>query len=203
MDELNKDLKATEVTPGAETKEETPAEKTFSETEFKAQLQSETDKRVSQALQTSKAKWEEEYKAKLNAEKSEAEKFGAMTAEERNKAELDAMKKTFEEERQAFLKEKMELQTIKELQSEGLPTEFSSYISDETAEITKANIQVFKKQWASAIENALDERLKGKTPSASSSLGSSITKEQFNKMGYNERAKLIEEDPALYESLKG
>lgn len=199
MDELNKDLENQ-----TETKEVTPeVTKTYTEEEHKAKLQSETDKRVSQALETSKAKWEEEYKAKLEAEKSEAEKLGAMTAEERNKAELEAQKSEFEKERQLFLKEKLELQTVKELSAEGLPTNFSAYVMAETAEDTSKNIKAFKDEWQRAIQSAVDDKLTGRTPKASNVSGATITKEEFKSMGYKDRAKLIEENPELYEELKG
>lgn len=201
MDEENKDLPIDK--KAADQPESTPAEKTYTEAEVKAQLQSETDKRVSQALQTAKEKWETDYKAQLQTEKSEAEKLATMTAEQKAQAELEKQRTSFEQERKSFLKEKLELQTIKELSSEGLPTGFSSYVMSETAEDTSTNIQTFKSEWEKAIEQAVDERLKGRTPAAATSVGSSITKEQFVKLGYKERAKLLEENPALYDSLKG
>lgn len=186
-----------------ETGVETPESKTFTQEEVDKMLQAETDRKTTKALQTAKEKWEAEFKEKLAAEKSEAEKLATMTAEERTKAELDAQKAAFEQERQSFLKEKLELQTIKELSAEGLPTEFSTYVMAESAEDTSNNIKAFKSEWQKAIEAAIDERLKGRTPSASNTSGAAITKEQFNKMGYKERAKLIEENPELYQELRG
>lgn len=177
--------------------------KTYTEEELQAQIQSTTDKRVSQALKTAQDKWESEFKAKLEAEKSEAEKLGAMTADERAKAEFEAERAQFEEDRKTYQREKLELATVKELSASNLPTEFSGYVLADSADEIKSNIETFKTQWQTAIETAVNERLKGKTPKAQTGAITSITKEQFNKMGYKERAKLIEEDPALYEALKG
>lgn len=192
-EELNKE---TEVT------EEVEEPKTYTEEELKSQLQSETDKRVSQALKTAQEKWEAEFKEKLEAEKSEAEKLGAMSAEERAKAEFEKEKAKFEEDRRTYQREKLELQTVKELSALNLPTEFSGYVLADSADEIKANIATFKGQWESAIEQAVNDRLKGKTPKVETGATHTITKEQFNKMGYKERAKLMDENPELYQSLR-
>ena len=183
----------------------TPAEevKTYTEEEVQAMLQKETDRKTTKALETAKSKWEAEYQAKLETEKSEAEKLAKMSEAERFEAELAKQKDAFESERAQFNREKLELQTVKELAAEGLPTEFSSYVLADSAETIKENIKTFKTKWQAEIEKAVDERLQGRTPkTANKPNGEVITKEQFSKMGYNERLNLFNSNPDLYEQLQ-
>lgn len=183
----------------------TPAEevKTYTEEEVQTMLQKETDRKTTKALETAKSKWEAEYQAKLETEKSEAEKLAKMSEAERFNAELAKQKDAFESERAQFNREKLELQTVKELAAEGLPTEFSSYVLADSAETIKENIKTFKTKWQAGIEKAVDERLQGRTPkTANKPNGEVITKEQFSKMGYNERLNLFNSNPDLYEQLQ-
>lgn len=183
----------------------TPAEevKTYTEEEVQAMLQKETDRKTTKALETAKSKWEAEYQAKLETEKSEAEKLAKMSEAERFNAELAKQKDAFESERAQFNREKLELQTVKELAAEGLPTEFSSYVLADSAETIKENIKTFKTKWQAGIEKAVDERLQGRTPkTANKPNGEVITKEQFSNMGYNERLNLFNSNPDLYEQLQ-
>ena len=183
----------------------TPAEevKTYTEEEVQTMLQKETDRKTTKALETAKSKWEAEYQAKLETEKSEAEKLAKMSEAERFNAELLKQKDAFESERAQFNREKLELQTVKELAAEGLPTEFSSYVLADSAETIKENIKTFKTKWQAEIEKAVDERLQGRTPkTANKPNGEVITKEQFSNMGYNERLNLFNSNPDLYEQLQ-
>ena len=183
----------------------TPAEevKTYTEEEVQAMLQKETDRKTTKALETAKSKWEAEYQAKLETEKSEAEKLAKMSEAERFEAELAKQKDAFESERAQFNREKLELQTVKELAAEGLPTEFSSYVLADSAETIKENIKTFKTKWQAEIEKAVDERLQGRTPkTANKPNGEIITKEQFSNMGYNERLNLFNSNPDLYQQLQ-
>lgn len=177
--------------------------KTYTEEEVQAMLQKETDRKTTKALETARSKWEAEYQAKLETEKSEAEKLAKMSEAERFEAELAKQKDAFESERAQFNREKLELQTVKELAAEGLPTEFSSYVLADSAETIKENIKTFKTKWQAEIEKAVDERLQGRTPkTANKPNGEIITKEQFSKMGYAERLALYNSSPDLYEQLQ-
>jgi hypothetical protein len=177
--------------------------KTYTEEEVQAMLQKETDRKTTKALETAKSKWEAEYQAKLETEKSEAEKLAKMSEAERFNAELAKQKESFESERAQFNREKLELQTVKELAAEGLPTRFSSYVLADTADAIKDNIKNFKSEWQAEIEKAVDERLQGRTPkTANKPNGDTVTHEQFSKMGYTERLSLYNTNPDLYEQLK-
>lgn len=176
---------------------------TLTQQELDAKLQSESDKRVAQALKTAQEKWQKEYESKLELEKSEAEKLAKMSEADRLKAEFDKEKQVFEEQRKQFQKQQLESQTVKELATIGLPVEFSNFVLADDAGKIKENITSFKSQWDLAIEKAVNEKLQGTTPrSGTNQSGATITKEQFAKMGYKERMTLFESNPDLYNQLK-
>ncbi|MDW0112163.1 DUF4355 domain-containing protein [Sporosarcina saromensis] len=178
-----------------ETVEQTEEVKTFTQEEVDKLLQAETDRKTTKALETAKAKWEQEFEAKLQAEKSEAEKLAKMSEEERHKAELAKEREKFEEERKAFHRERLEAQTVKELSQSGLPVQFASYLMADDADSIKGNIDTFKTHWQKAIEDAVNERLKGSTPKSANVAGKTMTRQEFAKLNYHERVKLMEDNP--------
>lgn len=178
--------------------------KTYTQEELDKLLQSESDRKTTKALETAKAKWEEEYKQKLEEEKSEAEKLASLSAEDRAKASFEEQKKQWEKEKAEYLKDKMMGETIKQLSSEKLPVDFATYVFADTAEEVKTNIEAFKTAWNTALDEAITERLKGKTPSLGGSVGEVVkmTKADFNKLTYKERQSMLAVDPDLMKKLK-
>jgi len=132
--------------------------------ELQALLQAESDKRVSQALNTAKAKWEAEFGEKLETEKKEAARLAKLTAEQREKELFEKQKAEFDKQQQAFQREQMLNSTMIELQKEALPVQFAEYLLADTAEQVTENITAFKSKWQEALQKAVDERLKGTTP---------------------------------------
>lgn len=187
--------------------EKTP--KTFSEEEVEKMIQSQTDKRVSEAVKTReenlREKWEAEYEAKLEAEKSEAEKLASMSAEERAQAEFQAERDAWLEDKKVFERERMQLEATKLLGAEGLPINFVDYVVGDTAEEVSKNIETFKTEWKKALEKEVSERFKGKTPAGSSLQSkdiSSMSKEEFGKLPYRERERMLKVDPDIISKLK-
>ena len=132
--------------------------------ELQAILQSETDKRVTQALNTAKAKLEAEFGEKLETEKKEAARLAKLTAEQRDKELFEKQKAEFAAQQQAFQREQMLNSTMLELRKESLPVQFAEYLLADTAEFVAANIAAFKSKWQEALQKAVDDRLKGTTP---------------------------------------
>lgn len=116
---------------------------------------------------------------KADEERQEAERLAKMSAEERTKAEFEKEKAKFEEQRKSFQKQQLELQVIKELSNKNLPTDFSKYLIGEDAETCMANIKEFEVKWQKAIEKAVNEKLKGNTPKAGSSVDNNIATNNF------------------------
>ena len=138
-------------------------EKTYTETE----LVSEVDRRVRQA----QIKWAEELDEKLNSARSEGEKLAKMNAEERAKAEFEAEKKAFESDRAEYETERLEFEAVRQLSENKLPISFAKMCVGQDAEETKANIEAFKIAWSEAIQDAVNDRMKGTTPKAGTGEG--------------------------------
>ena len=177
--------------------EPSPEEQAPEETPDKKFSQEDVDSILKKRLDREMKKFEE----KLEREKSEAERLAKMSEQERLQAEFEKEKQEFENERKLHLKEKLELQTVKELSAIGLPTELAPYVAADTADDIKANIDTFKNLWEKAIDEAVNKRLQGKTPKSSNPSSDTITKESFNKMTYSERLNLYNENLELYKEL--
>lgn len=170
-----------------------------SEVTTKSFTQEEVNKVVEKRLERAIKKFQE----KLEAEKTEAEKLARMSEKERMEAEFQKQKDQFEMEKKQYQREKLELQTIKELSVIGLPTEFSEFVMADNADKVKANIESLKDQWEKAIDAAVNSRMQGSKPKASTGPSDGITKEDFVKMGYNERLDIFRNNPVLYKKLAG
>ena len=156
-------------------------EKTFTQEELDKIL----NKKFAQwQKKTEEAKAEAERKAKL----TESEKL----AEERK--EFERMKMQFEYEQRVNA-------TSKVLASNNLPIEFADFLIAETDEATTQRVDLFKNAFNEALEKAINERLKGKTPKVSTSKNTEISKEQWNKMDLVQRQKLFVENRELYNKL--
>ena len=139
---------------------QTATDKTYTQQEFTAEL----DKQIQQTLESEKAKWQEEYKLKLEAETKEAARLAKLSADERAK-ELQAKKEKEFEEKQAKLNHDMlEFNTTKLLEGKGLPSEFAAMLCGADTDTTKANIEAFEKSWNSSVNKAVEVRLKGNAP---------------------------------------
>lgn len=169
--------------------------------ELQLLLQQEGDKRVASAIKKREEKLRADYEAKIEKEKAEAAKLAKMTQAERERAEFEKERLAFEKERQEFARTQMLNQTMLELQKENLPVSFAKYMIDSTAEKVVGNINDFKILWQEALQLAVDERIKSKSPKTGTSKNTAITKEDFKKMTYRERMALYNSDPEIYKSL--
>lgn len=139
------------------------------QTEDKTFNQDDVNDIVAKRLAREKVKFEEEYKAKLETEKQEAEKLAKLSEAERQKAILDKQQQEFETERAEFQREKIELEVTKQMASKNLPIEFAPLLVTEDADSSFENIKSFEKNWQEALEKAVNEKLKGNTPKAGGS----------------------------------
>jgi len=125
---------------------------------------SDGDKRVSQALETSRAKWDVDHKAALVHEREEAERLALMSVKEREK-ELEKQRESRITERENVLnRRETQLGVIKTLDENKLPVSFSEMLLGDTAAQTAVNIETFKKSWKAAIDAEVTLRIKGVTP---------------------------------------
>lgn len=175
------------VTEGAEAQEEV---KTYTFEEVQALLQSETDKRVSQALKTQEKKFKKELSlSKLDDEaRAQAEKDNRI-------AELEEKLAQFQIERN-----RSELKSV--LSSRGLSAEFADILNiSDDIEASQANIDKLDKLFKAAVKVEVEKRLAGNTPPKGSNSPAEITKESAKKMSIAELNNLMATNPELFNKL--
>jgi len=146
-----------------ETQEEEKIEMTQSELEQK--LQAETDKRVNEALETHRSKWEKEVKQKIAKERADAERLAKLSAEEREKEEVKRNREELTQKEKDLQQREMKLAAIDILAEENLPVTFADQLIGEDVDDTYDRIKKFKKAWHDAVEAQVKEQLKGQIPS--------------------------------------
>ena len=163
---------------------------TFTQEEVLALIQSESDKRVTQALKKERKKHEQELSlSKLDgAERESAEKDAKI-------AELQERLALFEIERN-----KSELKSV--LSSRGLSAEFADIINiSEDIEEAQANIEKLDKLFKAAVKAEVEKRLAGNTPRGNGHSTQEITKESAKKMSVTELNALAKNNPELFNKL--
>ena len=125
-----------------------------------------TQDEVNKMIEKRLAREKKDLAAQIEREREESAKLAKMSESERQKAILEKQMKEFEEMKAAFEKEKLLNETSKQLAQNNLPVEFAEYLITDDAESTFNNINTFKDKWNTALELAIDERMKGKSPTA-------------------------------------
>lgn len=166
--------------------QENPA-KTYTEEEVLKLLQSETDKRVSQALKTQ----EKKYKKELS--------LAQLDGEERAKAEKDNRIAELEEKLAQYQIEKNKSELKSVLSSRGLSAEFADIINiGEDIEQAQSNIDALDRLFKSAVKAEVERRLAGNTPKGNGNKQTELTKDSVKKMSLAELDKLSKEQPELF-----
>lgn len=172
----------------------TPAEeevKTYTQEEVLALLQSETDKRVSQALKTQQKKYEKQLS------------LSKLDGDERAKAEKDNRIAELEEQLAQFHIERNRSELKSVLSSRGLSAEFADIIAiNDDIEASQANIDKLDKLFKAAVRAEVEKRLAGNAPRGNGG-GSpaEITKESAKKMSMAELDELSRKNPELFNKL--
>ena len=191
MDNFN-NTSVNESNPGAieEDAQQQEEVKTYTQDEVLALIQSEADKRVSQALKTQQKKYEKQLSlSKLDGdEREKAEKDNRI-------AELEEQLAKFEIERN-----KSELKSV--LASRGLSAEFADIINiTDDIETSQANIDKLDKLFKAAVKAEVERRLAGNAPKGNGANAAEITKETAKKMSIAEMNALANSDPELFKKL--
>ena len=167
-----------------------PGIKTYTQEEVLALLQSETDKRVSQALKTQQKKYEKQLS------------LSKLDGDERAKAEKDNRIAELEEQLAAFQIEKNRSELKSVLSSRGLSAEFADIIAiNDDIEASQSNIDKLDKLFKAAVKSEVEKRLAGNAPKGNGGAPTEITKETAKKMSIAELNKLAEEQPELFSKL--
>ena len=171
--------------------EETATEvKTYTQEEVLALLQSETDKRVSQALKTQEKKFQKQLS------------LSKLDGDERAKAEKDNRIAELEEQLAGFVIERNKSELKSVLSSRGLSAEFADIIAiNDDIEASQANIDKLDKLFKAAVKAEVEKRLAGNAPRGNGSSPAEITKESAMKMSMSQLAELEKTNPELFNKL--
>lgn len=145
-------------------KESSADGKAYTDEELKNLIQSEADKRVTQALETSRVKWEKEYQEKLEKEKTEAQKLAKMSADERAKAEFEKKEAELQKREKEIIKKELQAQARDELSEKGLPSILVDLLNYDSADTVKESMDSIAKIWEEAVQRGVSERIKGDKP---------------------------------------
>lgn len=161
--------------------------KTYTEEEVMALVQSEADKRVTQALSTQKKKYEKQLS------------LSKLDGDAREKAEKDNEIAELREKLAQFQVEKNKSELKSVLSSRGLSAEFADIIliSDDI-ETSQANIEKLDKLFKAAVKAEVDRRLAGNSPKKDSISGGELTKEKVAKMSIAELSELEKNQPEVF-----
>ncbi len=163
--------------------------KTYTEEEVLKLIQSESDKRVTDALKTQAKKYEKELSlSKLDDDaRAKAEKDNRI-------AELEEKLAQFEVE-----KNRSELKSV--LASRGLSAVFADLIIiDEDLTASQERIDKLDKEFKAAVTAEVERRLAGSAPKGNG-VPAEITKESFKKMSLSQQAEVYKTNKDLYAKL--
>lgn len=181
-----------ETVDGPETVENAP--KTFT--------QSEVDELIKKRL----AKQEKSFDKRMQEKLDEAEKLRAMNETQKAEYEQEKQREYIAELEAKINRSGLEREASKMLSEGGIVADekILGLIVKDTAERTQEAVESFVALVNELADKKVGEKLKGKTPKKMEDTSAGeITKEQFNKMGYQSRNELLQNNPELYRKLKG
>ncbi len=188
MEEMNNNTSVNEQNEQNEQNNE--GAKTFTQEEVLKLIQSESDKRVSQALATQQKKYEKQLS------------LSKLDGDERAKAEKDNRIAELEEQLAQFQIERNRSELKSVLSSRGLSAEFADIIliSDDI-ETSQANIDKLDKLFKASVKAEVEKRLAGNAPKGNGGTTAEITKESAMKMSMAELQALERTNPELFNKL--
>ena len=168
-------------------------EKTYTESEVQALLQSESDRRVSSALK----KQQKEFETKM----AEAEKLKAMDENQRKEYEYTQKLQELEQREREFTVAQNKLEATKVLANRELPIEFVDYIVAEDADTMMENINTFERAFKAAVADAVAKKIASPAPKGGSVKQTCITKKEFRKLSVAQQSELFRTNPKLYRQM--
>lgn len=193
-EEIKEPVVETEFEQASVQEEEKATEKTFTQSQLDEIIQKEKAK--------AKRSAEKEYQAKMD----EAEKLRAMNESQKAEYEQEKQRAYIAELEAKINRSGLEREASKMLSEGGIVTDdkILGLVVKDTAEATQEAVESFVALVNDLADKKVGEKLKGKTPKKMEDTSAGeITKEQFNKMGYQSRNELLQNNPELYHKLKG
>ena len=183
-----------ENTTATETTNTNDTVKTFTLEEVQKMIQSETDKRVTQALKTAELK--------NNKKVKEAEKLATMSATEKYEYELQQREQAIADKERELTLAENKAAAASILADKGISATLVYLVVTDDADTMHENIDKLDKAFKASVKAEVEKRLASNAPKSSVS-NDNITKETFSKMSLKDAQNLYKTNPDLYKKLSG
>lgn len=155
--------------------------KTFDDMLKDKVYQSEFDKRIAKSLETAKAKWEAEAQKKLDDAKTEAEKLAKMNADQKAQYEQQKKLDDLSKREKDITTRELKAQAYETLAEKNLPKELIGTLNFESAETCNTSIEAVEKAFQTAVEKAVNDKLRGKGDPKGGTSGTNTLQDQIAK----------------------
>lgn len=145
--------------------------------------QAEFDRRVQKAVNTAVTNAQEKWQALADDKLSEAEKLAKMTKDEQKTYMQNKRDKELSDREAAVTRSELMAEAKNNLSDEGLPVELAEVLNYTDADACKKSMETVKKAFQTAVEKAVDEKLKGGKPPKKAP--ETNTQEALEKQVYN------------------
>ena len=181
---------APETVTDTQDRQEDTQPQTYTEQDVQKLVQSESDKRVSQAL----AKQKREYEKKLS--------LTQLDGEARQTAERDMKIAEYEEQLRVFRAEKNKSDLKAVLATRGLCVELADVTEiGEDMQAVQQRVDILDKAFKAAVQQEVKARLTTAKPKTGSSDAGVVTRDEFRKMTVAQQAELYAKNPDLYRKM--
>ncbi len=172
----------------------TETKDTFTKEEVFALIQSESDKRVTNALQTQQKKFDKQLK--------QTNSLVGLDAEQREKAEAEIRFNELQEQLSQYKLADAKNQIIQVLSSRGMDTNLADFIvTSDNVEECQSKIDKLDKIIKNAVKVEVEKRINSDTPKRNIGGYEGMTKADFNKLSLTEQMIIYNENPQLYKQL--
>lgn len=166
----------------------------LNDADFKSFIDSEKDKHSSKSLET----WKTNNLSKLIDDKVK-ELYPQADPKD---TELAKLKQQLDQMQKETTRKDLTNKALKIAQEKKLPSDLIDYFIGQDEETTTKNLEALEKVFNAQVQKAVETRLpNGYKPPLGDKTNTTLTKEQFNKLGYQERMKLFNDNPELYKEL--
>jgi len=167
--------------------------KTYTQEELNSLIQSESDKRVTDAMKKASRKQTDAVK--------EAQRLATMNADERYKYELEQREKTITERESQLALSENKSACISILADKSIPVQLADFVVDTDADVMQERIKTLDKYFKLAVKAEVEKRLSSNTPKRNLPLDGVLTKEQFSKLSIAQQTEIYNNNKELYLAL--
>lgn len=128
--------------------------------ETKTFTQEELDKIVQGRIAKERKAWEKQ----LEEQQTEAQKLETMSEKEKKKYQEEKRIKDLDDRQAAITRRELTAQAKVQLADKGIPTELAEILILTDADSCKKSIETVEKAFQSAVEKAVEEKIKGREP---------------------------------------